>query len=111
MLKKNSFKNVDIEKKLFKVFLKIIWILLLVNKKIENVNTSSCVLYILKIKGYDNTLSLGKFENRLFFLDTNLSYCKNRHHTYMYSLVLNDKTKIWIFPWHICMGWSLIYKL
>ena len=36
-------------------------------EKIENVNTSSCVLYILKIKGYDNTLSLGKFENRLFF--------------------------------------------
>ena len=67
MLKKNSFKNVDIAKKLFKVFLKIIRILFLVNIKIENVNTSSCVLYILKIKGYDNTLSLGKFENRLFF--------------------------------------------
>ena len=91
MLKKNSFKNVDIAKKLFKVFLKIIRILFLVNIKIENVNTSSCVLYILKIKGYDNTLSLENLKIDYF------------SRTLMYLIVRIDII-------HICIVWSLMIK-
>ena len=61
------------------------------NKKIENVNTSSCVLYILKIKGYDNTLSLGNLKIDYF------------SRTLMYLILKIDVI-------HICIVWSLIIK-
>ena len=61
------------------------------NKKIENVNTSSCVLYTLKMKGYDNTLSLGNLKIDYF------------SRTLMYLILKIDVI-------HICIVWSLMTK-
>ena len=61
------------------------------NKKIENVNTSSCVLYTLKMKGYDNTLSLGNLKIDYF------------SRTLMYLILKIDVI-------HICIVWSLMMK-
>ena len=61
------------------------------NKKIENVNISSCVLYILKMKGYDYTLSLGNLKIDYF------------SRTLMYLILKIDVI-------HICIVWSLMIK-